>query len=158
MPLSSKGTSMSCLASARLVFFDSLATLVSPSLRRPRSSLRSLYSSFSTSTTTTTRWPLRRRFSIMADSGSALFNYTSGRWMYVSYMLSCLSLTRNLTYSVSTMLFAMKSADGSSTSTGYLDSRQSLSTAVFPHHHARQLPTRSAYPVSGYGAQVLRCR
>ncbi|KAH9964465.1 protein kinase subdomain-containing protein PKL/CAK/Fmp29 [Russula dissimulans] len=73
---------MSCLASARLVFFNSLAAPVSLSLCRPRSSLRSLYSSFSTSTTTTTRWPLRRSFSIMADSGSDLFNYTSGRWIF----------------------------------------------------------------------------
>ncbi|KAK0186999.1 protein kinase subdomain-containing protein PKL/CAK/Fmp29 [Armillaria mellea] len=41
---------MSCFASARLVFFGGLAAPVSLSLRRPRSSLHSLNSSFSTST------------------------------------------------------------------------------------------------------------
>ncbi|KAJ7775916.1 protein kinase subdomain-containing protein PKL/CAK/Fmp29, partial [Mycena maculata] len=70
---------MPCLGSATLVF-DLLAVPVSPSLRRPRSSLRSLYFSLSSSISTPTRWPPRRAFSIMAHSGNNLFDYTSGRW------------------------------------------------------------------------------
>jgi hypothetical protein len=59
---------MPCLGSARLVF---------NSLRVP-ASLRSLYSSFASSISTTTRLVPRRAFSIMANSHDNLFDYTSG--------------------------------------------------------------------------------
>jgi len=68
------------LGSARLVF-DLPAVPVWLSLRRPRSSLRSFHVSYSTSIATTTRWPPRRAFSIIAHLRSDLFEYTSGWWM-----------------------------------------------------------------------------
>ncbi|KAJ7485197.1 protein kinase subdomain-containing protein PKL/CAK/Fmp29 [Mycena galericulata] len=72
---------MPCLRNARLVS-DLLAVPVSPSLRCPRSSLRSLSFSFSSSISTApTRWPPRRAFSIWAHSRNDLFDYTSGRWI-----------------------------------------------------------------------------
>ncbi|KAJ6578076.1 protein kinase subdomain-containing protein PKL CAK Fmp29 [Mycena capillaripes] len=72
---------MPCLGSARRLVLDLLAVPVSPSLRRPCSSLRSLSSSFSSSISTPTRWPSRRAFSIIAHSRNDLFDYTSGRWI-----------------------------------------------------------------------------
>ena len=72
---------MPYLGSARLVF-DLLAAPVSPSLRRPLSSLRSLYFSSPSSISTPTHWPPpRRAFSRIPHSRSELFNYTSGRWL-----------------------------------------------------------------------------
>ncbi|KAF8999015.1 protein kinase subdomain-containing protein PKL/CAK/Fmp29 [Hymenopellis radicata] len=68
--------------STRLVF-DLLAGPVSPSLRRPGSSLRSLSISFPSSISTpTTRSPPRRAFSTIAHNNNDLFDYTSGRWIY----------------------------------------------------------------------------
>ncbi|TBU29340.1 protein kinase subdomain-containing protein PKL/CAK/Fmp29 [Dichomitus squalens] len=68
---------MLCARSTRLVV-DLLAVSVSPSLRRPRSSLRSLYSYVSGSIT---RWAPRHASSVMAHSRDDLFDYTSGRWI-----------------------------------------------------------------------------
>ncbi|KAJ7768380.1 protein kinase subdomain-containing protein PKL/CAK/Fmp29 [Mycena metata] len=54
---------------------------ISPPLRRPLSSLRSVYFSPSTSFAPT-RWQSpRRSFSKMSDSPDDLFNYSSGRWL-----------------------------------------------------------------------------
>ncbi|KAG7088308.1 hypothetical protein E1B28_012318 [Marasmius oreades] len=63
---------MPCLGSTRLVF-DLLE--VSPSLRRPLSSLRSLSFFFPSS------MPPRCTFSTMEHSPNDLFDYTSGRWI-----------------------------------------------------------------------------
>src|SRR6266850_4092325 len=64
--LTSTYIGMPCLGSARLVF---------NSLKAPVS-LRSLYSSFTSSISTTTRLVPRRAFSIMANSHNDLFDYT----------------------------------------------------------------------------------
>ncbi|KAF8961537.1 protein kinase subdomain-containing protein PKL CAK Fmp29 [Flammula alnicola] len=71
---------MSCLRSARLIF-DLPAVPISLSLRRPRSSPRSFHVSWSSPIATPTSCLPRRAFSIMAQSRSDLFEYTSGRWI-----------------------------------------------------------------------------
>lgn len=48
-----------------------------------RPSQRSLAFSFTSSIFSTTRLATRRAFSIRAESHHDLFNYTSGRWVYV---------------------------------------------------------------------------
>ncbi|KAH8104316.1 hypothetical protein DFH11DRAFT_1551012 [Phellopilus nigrolimitatus] len=63
---------MSCLGSARVVF----------NLLKAPVSLRSLYSSFTSSISTTTCLVPHRAFSIMANSYDDLFDYTSGRWAF----------------------------------------------------------------------------
>lgn len=69
------------LGNATLVF-DLLAAPVSPCLRRlsfpPPSSWKREMSSIATLTD--------RTFSTMAHFPTDLFDYTSGRWMYVSYV------------------------------------------------------------------------
>ncbi|KAF8177834.1 protein kinase subdomain-containing protein PKL/CAK/Fmp29 [Pholiota molesta] len=70
----------SSLGSARLGF-DLLKVPISLSMHRPPSSLRSLQLSFSSPILTSTRWPPRRAFSIIAHSRNDLFDYTSGRWI-----------------------------------------------------------------------------
>ncbi|EJF63622.1 protein kinase subdomain-containing protein PKL/CAK/Fmp29 [Dichomitus squalens LYAD-421 SS1] len=68
---------MPCLGRARLI--SGLWTVsVSPSLRRPRSSLRSLYSYALSSIA---RSVPRRAFSTIPHSPDNLFDYTSGRWI-----------------------------------------------------------------------------
>ncbi|KAN0082432.1 Protein kinase-like domain containing protein [Tylopilus felleus] len=69
------------LGRTRLVF-NLLPVSISPSLRRPLSSLRSTYLSSSISNFTRTCWQLSRRaFSSISDSPDDLFNYSSGRWL-----------------------------------------------------------------------------
>ncbi|KAL5523379.1 hypothetical protein ACEPAF_1646 [Sanghuangporus sanghuang] len=63
---------MPCLGSARFVFNS----------RKAPVSRRSLYSSFTSSISTTTRLVPRRALSIMANSHNDLFDYTSGRWAF----------------------------------------------------------------------------
>ncbi|KAG1762618.1 protein kinase subdomain-containing protein PKL CAK Fmp29 [Suillus placidus] len=73
---------MPCLGSARFVL-DFPGVSVRLSLRRPRSSSRSFRISYSSSIATSTRWPPRREFSIMAAHlRSDFFEYTSGRWIF----------------------------------------------------------------------------
>ena len=101
-----------------------LATRVSSPLICPCCPLSSLNPSFTRNsiTTTTSRLPSRQLSSrmdpksLMMDLESDLFNYTTGRFLYVSYILSSLCLTHNVTYSVQTTPFASKNAGASSTS------------------------------------------
>ncbi|KAH9966315.1 hypothetical protein BGW80DRAFT_1562908 [Lactifluus volemus] len=78
---------------------DLLAVPVALSLRHPRSSLRSSYSS---SIATPTRWPSRRAFSVMAHPGNDLLSTLQGGGS-------------------STMSFATQSVDVFSMSMGYVD-------------------------------------
>ena len=66
---------------------DSLANPFSRSLRRPFSSLCSSYLSSKTPDPTLRHWQSpRRAYSSRANPPSTLFNYTSGRWLFVLYM------------------------------------------------------------------------
>ena len=95
------------------------------SLRRPRCPLSLLNPSSTRSpiATMTSRRPPSPLFpsmlnpkSLMEDTESELFNYTSGRFLYVSYILSRLCLTRNVPYVVPTRPFASESVGVSLTS------------------------------------------
>ena len=66
----------------------------------------------------------------MKDLESELFNYTTGRFLSVSYILPHLCLTRNLTYSVPMTPFAFESAGASSTSPDSLESLLRNYTAI----------------------------
>ena len=101
------------------------------SLRRPRCPLSLLNPSSMRNpiTTMTSRRPPAPLLpttldpkSLMADTESELFNYTTGRFLYVSYILSRPCLTRNVLYVVPTRPFASESVGVSLTS---LDSSRS---------------------------------
>lgn len=110
-----------------------LRAAVSSSLRRPSRPL-----SFKLPDVSCTRSPIntmasRRQYSsgfstrldpnsLMEDTESELFNYTTGRFLYVSYILSRFCLTHNVPSLVPTRLFASESVGASSIS---LDSSKS---------------------------------
>ena len=113
---------MSCFRSARLLF-DLLAVPVSPYLHRPLSSLRSSISTLRSAPLATTSRVLdhgafsSRPFRLHVRTVDVSL-------IHVVLWRKC--LTRNLTCSVLTMLFATKNADVFSTSMGYVDLQRSL--------------------------------
>lgn len=112
-----------------------LSAKASSSSRRPRYPLSSRHPSFTRNlaTITSNRPPPRQLYnrlnpkSLMMDLESEIFNYTTGRFLYVSYILSRLCLTRiaaaATTYSVPMRPITFESAGASSIS---LDSSKSL--------------------------------
>ena len=101
-----------------------LGVEVNSSLLRPRHLFSSFNPSFTRNlaTNTTNRLPSRRLSnildpkSLMMDLDGEIFNYTTGRFLCVSYILSRLFLTNVATCSVPTKPITSHSADASSTS------------------------------------------